>query len=281
MRKLTFALLVVSAVGAHAQLKLYGVGPTSLGTPTYDFSLINTTTGAATTLFSFSVPGTTAVNYLTYVPSTNKFLSVGVVSASQSLLVEIDHVAQTATTVGHGIPNTYFEGLEYLPSLGGVVVSHGPGGFWTGSIALLNPATYALMATGAIPGAPDSDIIFMDGTGALNYLDANNPNSNGFQRNLINNPFGVMSVTGVAANTFNPLGREPDLAWKADEGRLFLSQLTQLSTVGAGNVITTVGPYGVTAGGAPIEITGLAVPEPGALIVLGAGALALLRRRRK
>jgi hypothetical protein len=281
MRKLTFVLSIVAAVGANAQLSLYGVGRIGLpGQGRYHFSVINTTTGAATGLFIFSVPGTTHIESLTYVPSTNRFLSIATVNPSQTLLVEIDHGAQTATTVAHGIPNAYFSGLEYMASLGGVVVSHGPGGFMTGSIALLNPATYGLMATGAIPGAPDSDIIFMDGTGALNYLDANQPNANGFQRNIINNPFGVMSVTGYGANPFIA-ARDWDLAWKGDESRLFLTQDTWLSTVGAGNVITTVGPYGVTAGGTPIEITGLAVPEPGALIVLGAGALALLRRRRK
>lgn len=280
MKKLAIVIVAVAAAGANAQL--YGVGPSNNGTGSYDFSVINTTTGAATTLFSFFVPNTTGCNFLTYVPQTNKFLSVGVMGAFNSALVEIDPVAQTATTVVNGIPNAYFEGLEYMPSLGGVVVSHGGGGFFTGSIALLNPVTYGLVSTGAIPGAGDSDIIFMDGTGALNYLDANNPNSNGFQRNVINNPFGAMSVTGVANNTFNFAGGEPDLAWKADEGRLFLSQLTQLSTVGALNGITTVGPYGVNSAGAPIQITGLAaVPEPGTMAALGLGALALLRRRRK
>ncbi|MBI5707897.1 MAG: PEP-CTERM sorting domain-containing protein [Armatimonadetes bacterium] len=280
MKKLTVALLAAAAVGANAQL--YGVGPANNGTAAYHFSVINTLNGAATQQFTFSVPNTTAVNFLTYVPQTNRFLAVGVVSAFSSVLVEIDAGAQTATTVSHGIPNAYFEGLEYMSSLGGVVVSHGPGGFFTGSIALLNPITYGLISTGAVPGASDSDIIFDDGTGAVNTIDANNPNSNGWQRNIINNPFGAMSVTGIANNTFNPAGGEPDLAWKANESRLFLSQLTQLSTVGALNAISGVGAYGTSSLGTPIEVTGIAaVPEPATMAVLGLGALAAIRKRRQ
>ena len=56
---------------------------------------------------------------------------------------------------------------------------------------------------------------------------------------LVRSPWGSMTVTPIANNTFNSAGGEPDLAWKGDEGRLFLSQLTQLSTVGALNAITT------------------------------------------
>lgn len=280
MKPLALSLLAALAVGASAQ-PLYGVGRSVPGAAMYGFYQINTTTGAATQLFSFNVANTTGVNFLTYNPVVNRFVTVGAVSANQAVLVEIDHVAQTAAAVTHGIPNAFFEGLEYMPSLGGLVVSHGPGGFFTGNIALLNPTTYGLISSQAIPGAPDSDVLFADGAGQLNVLDPNNLNSSGFHRNVINNPFGAVSVTGVPNNTFNPLGGEPDLHYKVDEGRLFLTQVSQLSTVGPLNGITTVGSYGTHASGAPINITGIsAVPEPATMTALGAGLLLLARRRR-
>jgi len=136
--KNNFAFASLLIVTAAAQAQLYGVGQSGNG---YGFASINTTTGASTALFNFSVPGTTAVQGLSYIPSPGKFVTVGFVDANNSKLVEIDASAQTATVVAHGIRNTFFEGLEYSASLGGLVVSRGPGGFFSGSLSLMNPST--------------------------------------------------------------------------------------------------------------------------------------------
>jgi len=275
---LLFSFAAAAAVVA-AQAPLYGVGAGSAG---FVFARIDTSTGAATPLFNFTVTGSRVVQGLTYIPSTNRFLTVAHDAANvanSSFLVEIDPVAQSAAVVAHGIPMTYFEGIEYMPALGAVAVSYGPGGFFTGNIALLDPATYALQNANAATGLPDGDILFEDNTGALNVVDANNLPSNGFQRNRINNPAGPgTTLTGIGGNTFNPGGGEFDLAWKADESRLFYTRLNQLGQVNpATNALTTVGNYGI-----PYEMRGIAaVPEPGTLIALGAGLAVLSRRRAR
>ena len=282
MKKTTLLSLVVLASAANAQL--YGVGRSAGG---YDFYQVNTTTGAATSLFTFSVPNAGSLVGLTYVPSSNKFLTSAQYSAFSSGLVEIDATAMTATVVSHGIPNgssstPYFEGLEYMASMGGVVVSYGPGGFFSGNLALLNTSGYGLLNNNAATGIPDGDVIFMDGTGALNVMDTNNPYS-GNMRNRITSPFSGIGITPWGSNMFS--ATDSDFAWKQDEGRLFLTQGGNLATVNAASTtITFVGSYGVATSGAPINITGLAtkpVPEPATLAALGIGATALMRRRLK
>lgn len=276
-RLLTLSLLITTAI-ANAQL--YGVGQTSAG---YDFYSINTSNGAATSLFSFAVAGSNNVLGLTYIPSTNKFVTTAQFGAFSSKLVEIDLGAQTATVVSHGIPNNssgtpYFEGLEYMSSLGGLVISHGQGGFYTGQLALLNPSGYGLLSNTSQILA-DGDVVFMDGTGALNVMDSNNP-TGGFMRNTVTNPFGTPVISGYGSNMFAAL--DSDLAWKSDEGRLFLTQGSFLSEVNAAStVITPIGSYGNA--GVHVGITGIAavVPEPGTIFAVGAGTAALLRRRRR
>ena len=189
----------------------------------------------------------------------------------------------TGTVVSNGIPlngsgTPYFEGLEYSAAAGGLVVSFGQGGFFTGQLALLNPVGYGLLNSTAQLVA-DGDTLFLDGSGDLNFVDTNNP-TNGFMRNKIGSPFGANTLTGFGLNMFG--AGDADFAWKADEGKLFLDNGNQLAIVNAASTtITVVGPFG--APGTTIAITGLAadaVPEPASMLALGAGCALLARRRR-
>lgn len=277
MKKLLVTAFAITAAMSNAQL--YGVGASTAG---YDFYSINTSTGAATSLFSFNVAGSTSVLGLTYVPTTDRFVTTVQYSPFSCGLVEINLGAMSATTVSNGIPlnssgTPYFEGLEYMASLGGIVVSYGQGGFWTGQLALLDPTNYSLLSnTGQILN--DGDVVFMDGTGALNVMDSNNPTS-GFMRNIVTSPFGTPVLSGFGANMF--AANDSDLAWKADEGRLFLTQGSLLSEVNApSTVITPIGSY--NNAGFVTNITGIAaVPEPATFLGIGVGLATLMRRRRK
>lgn len=274
VRRSLAAVLASLPISAAARADLYGIGR---GISTDTFYHINTATGAATPLFSFSNVGTTGTFHLAYNPVTNRFVTVQHNGTTSSSLIEIDAFSSTAAAVVHGIPTTAFEGIEYSASLGGLVVSYGPSTNATGRLALLN-GSYNLINNNANTGLPDGDTLFLDGTGALNVLDPNNP-YNAWQRNLINNPFGATTIT--VAGFSNPFAvTDVDAAWKADEGNLFLTQTTSLARIVGPNNIFTVGPYG---GG--ITITGIAVgppiPAPASLGLLAvAGAMALRRRGR-
>ena len=270
---LAAALGLLSAAGT-ARADLYGIGR---GISTDTFYQINTATGAATALFSYSNIGTTASFHLAYNPVTNRFLTVQQTGTTSSTLIEIDAVTSTASAVVHGIPTTAFEGIEYSASLGGFVVSYGNSTNTTGSLALLDNG-YNLSNMNANTGLPDGDTLFLDGNGGLNVLDSNNP-YNGFQRNLITNPFGATVIN--FAGFSNPYqATDTDAAWKADEGNLFLTRTSSLARIVGPNNLFTVGPYG---GG--ITITGIAVgppiPAPATVGLLGALGAAALRRRRR
>jgi hypothetical protein len=263
------------SIAAVVRAELYGVGR-GIGIDT--FYQINTTTGLATPLFSFSYAGTTATFHLAYNPATDKYVTVQMNGTTASTLIEIDAVNSTATAVVHGIPTTAFEGVEYSSSLGGLVVSYGPSTNATGRLALLDNG-YNLINNNPNTGLPDGDTLFLDGAGGLNVLDSNNP-YNGWQRNLITNPFGVTTITPNGLQ--NPfVATDPDAAWKADEGNLFLTRTTSLARIVGPNNIFGVGPYG---GG--VSITGIAVgppiPEPASLgpVVLVAALAARLRVHR-
>jgi hypothetical protein len=273
-----FVAGLIAVIGAHslsvstAKAELYGIGH---GISADTFYQIDTSTGAATPLFSFGNAGTTLTYALTYDPVSNKYLTVQATGLTQTALIEIDAVTQTAAAVAHGIPGTAFEGIEYMPSLGGTVVSYGNSTTATGKLALLN-SSYSLINNNPSTGITDGDTLFLDSTGALNLLDSNNPYG-GWQRNTITNPFGAISINvNGASNPFT--GTDFDLAWKADEAKLFLTRQTSLARIVGPNNIFSVGSYG-----SGIQITGIAVgppiPEPTVISAFGAAALFVRRRR--
>lgn len=264
-------LLTAPFLAESARAELYGIGR---GLSTDTFYQINTSTGAATPLFSYSNVGTTGSVHLAYNPVTDRYLTVQQNGTTNSTLIEIDASTSTAAAVVHGIPSTAFEGIEYSPSLGGIVVAYGNTTAATGQLALLDNG-YNLINNNSNTGIPDADTLFLDGAGGLNLLDPNNP-YNGWQRNLITNPFGSISINvNGLQNSFLPT--DPDAAWKADEANLFLTRTTSLARIVGPNNLFAVGPYG-----SGINITGIAVgppiPEPAFAGVL---LLAVLARRRR
>jgi hypothetical protein len=266
-------MLAGLALPVEATTELYGVGRTLAGDVFYQ---INTTTAQATPLFSFGNAGTAGIFGLTYNPTTNRFLTVQQVSSSQSILIEIDAASQTAAAVVHGIPTGFFEGIEYAPSLGGVVVSYGPGSSFSGRLALLD-SSYALIGNQPTTGIVDGDTLFVDGLARLNVLDPDDPSgSPPFQRNVISNPFASISL--APAGFSNPFTTsDKDAAWKADENRLFLTQTTSLAYIVGPNNIFSIGSFGGAG------ITGIAVapviPEPASIVIVGSVAFLTLRRR--
>ena len=280
MTKLIFSSLTLTLVASFGSAQLYGIEHGQTNNTIYQ---INTTTGAASAVFSYAhSSGEINVAGLAYNPTTNKFNTVSYLTPSLTNMIEIDLVGSTATIVSTGIPATFFEGLDYSASLGGMVVSHGPGGNFTNKLSLLDNS-YNLLNVQGTTGLADADCLFLDGSGALNVLDTNNLTGN-FQRNRINNPFGALSLTGTGANNFVS-GKDFDAAWKADEGRLFLTRFDSLATFDNANNITSVGSYGIHADGTLIGITGIAagrpVPEPASFLGLLGGAGVLLRRRNR
>ncbi|MCE9619944.1 MAG: hypothetical protein K8R92_08540 [Planctomycetes bacterium] len=262
-----------ASFASAATTPLYGISSVGLTTT---FCSIDTSTGAATALFSFSHTSGLSTNGLTYNPTNNKFVAVHFITTNSAELIEIDAGAQTATVVANQIPTAFFEGLEYSTAEGGLVVSYGANQY-TGNLALLNNS-YNLLAFNNATGLVDGDTLVTDGTGSLHVMDTNNP-TGGYQYNLIGNPFAVMGFSGVPANNFNPL-TDFDMAYKGDEGLMFLTRQISLATVGAGNVITTIGAFGVDASGAEYRMTGIAaMPAPGVASILGLAGLMSRRRR--
>lgn len=262
---------------------LYGVSHGSNNIDT--FYKINTTTGAATAQFTFSGNNSINTSGLTYNPVTQRFLTVQTLSAFSSQLVEINPFSNTATVVSTGIPSAFFEGIEWSGGHGGLVVSHGPGGFFSGSLALLNNS-YGLISNNNATGMGDGDNLFLDGSGDLNLVDDNF--NAGAHRNKLFNPFGVYSSATYGSNIYSFAGFDVDYdhAWKVDENRLFLTRLNSLAWVNAaGTAITSIGGYGASTDGTLIQIRGITaarvVPEPGSFIALGLGGLALIRSRKK
>lgn len=266
---------------------LYGVG-TAAGNVHW-LTTINTSTAALTPQFSFSVPSNvTGVFGLTYIPATNRFITVGQIGPSNAALIEINPVTQTASQITTSIAGfSYFEGLEYSSTLNQLVVSVGPGGFFTGRLAFLDPSSYSLLSSNTSTGLQDSDILFTDATGALNVLDDNTP-SNGAWRNIVNNPALPSTLTAVGSNFWSSLSLPiQDFAYKSDDTNLYATDFRSLHIVnGPSTGQSLVGNYGFITPGAAFEMKGIAVasepvPEPATLVLGAAGLLGAIRRRRQ
>lgn len=192
-------------------------------------------------------------------------------------MIEIDATTSTAVAVFSNFGQSAFEGIEYSPSLGGIFIASGNTTAATNRLFLLNNS-YAAIASNLNTGILDGDTLFLDGHGGLNLLDTNNP-YNGWQRNLITNPFTSISITpnGLQNSFTMP---DVDAAWKADENALFLTRTTSLARIVGPNNLFAVGPYG---GGT--NITGIAVgppiPEPTTAAVVVLGSTCVTRRRRR
>lgn len=93
----------------------------------YQFAIVNTNNGLATTLFSFTLPY--PLSALAYDPRTYKFVALGQVGNNVGMIVEIDAVTQTVEDNEiSGLPAspiTSFTGVEYDQTLNQVLVTYG------------------------------------------------------------------------------------------------------------------------------------------------------------
>lgn len=285
MRITFFALLAAVGSSAHA-LNLYGVYDyvDATGTPASAIGTINTSNAAVTPWFNLNLPSNViGVQGLAYVPSTNKFITIGRIGNTLSALLQVDPVLQTTSVIGTSFSGL-MEGVEYSSALNRIVVTWGTTTFITNQFAFLNPSGYA-STVNATPGHADGDTLFTDANGDLNLLDTNNP-TNGRQRNIVNNPQGPgTTYTGVGSNFWSIASPVVDLAYKSDDANLYATTITTLSTVnGASTALNTIGNYG-GVNGAIIQMRGLAVasqpvPEPATFVLGAAGLAAAIRRRR-
>lgn len=139
---------------------LYGIMGDGIS-PNYQFAKVDTTTGLATTIFSFTLPY--HLSALAYDPNTTKFVALGQVGSDVpyvGMVVEIDAVTQTLQEhVITGLPPsnlTNFVGMEYDPTQYSasqtasdhMLVTYGQESNpnLQNSIAAINPSTGAVFA---------------------------------------------------------------------------------------------------------------------------------------
>ncbi len=276
MKKIIFAIVFGTSLStvalAGGPATLFGIS--SVGT-TDTFCSINTTTGAATAIFSYTNSGGSETYGLAYNPTNNRFMTIHIQAANLCNLIEIDPVALTATVVTPLVGSTFFEGVEYSSSLGGWVITYGANGF-SPNLALLSN-THNALQTNIATGISDMDQLYVDGTGALNMQDTNDL-FGGFERNRLNNPFTGLTESCVGPNIYAPMY---DAGWKQDESKLFFTDVNTLSYInGTETGFVTVGNFGTQ-----FRMTGIAavnpVPEPTSMVALAAGLGILARKRRK
>ena len=275
---LSLALPLVLTASASAGT-LYGIDYSAASPALTTVVTINESNAATTALFSFATFGAYRPQGLAFNPNTGHLYSVGesvVGSTFSSGLYDIDLTAQTGTFVPIA-GNLNVEGIDFLASANSLVVSYSPNSYYTFTLG----AVSTLGVMGATNGLPttDSDVLGIDPTTSdLMVYDASNPTGI-YSLNRIFNPFGAASAVGVYSGPVDPVH---DLDLASDGGSLFLTNGSSLVQFAPGLASrSTVGSYAL--GGRKLNVVGIAaapVPEPASLLALGAGAAAMLRRRR-
>jgi hypothetical protein len=267
---------------------LYGIMGDGIST-NYQFAKVNTNTGLATTLFSFTLPY--QVSALAYNPNTAKFVAIGQVGSDvpyTGMVVVIDAVTQTleehAITGLPASPFTNFVGIEYNPPSDQVLVTYGQD-----ANPNLQNRIAAISSTGAVldftePALAVSDFdiaVFNPVTSQLIDADTNDP-----PFEAISDVFGTPEIFTPYASPYSD-GELSDAAVSADcpgclpAGTMFFSRratqdLWKLTPDGSG--YQQVGPHSLpglwAVGGlafAP-QLTVPAVPalSPRMLVLLAA-----------
>lgn len=265
-----------SDLAAQPATTLYGIMGES-GSFNYQFATVNTTTGLATALFSFSL--SYPLSGLAYDPSLHKFVAVGQAGSNfpfVGMVVVIDAVAHTIQERAiDGLPDspfTNFVGVEYDQTLHQVLVTYGQdsgNGNLQNRIAAVNPLTGAVLAfTEPALAVSDFDIaVFNSATSQLVDADTND---SPFE--AIANVFGTPVITPYA-NPPND-GELSDGAFSTDcpgclpAGTMFFSRRATLDLrklTPDGLAYSPVGPHSLSGLWA---FGGLAfAPEPAVLAV--------------
>ncbi len=292
MQKTNTLLITAAAACVHtiatptpaAASTLYGTTLTDVGTSTSTVVTIDPATGAATPLFTFTLPDGLIAARLTYHDPSGDLLSLfrsgGV--GNDFRLARIDLQTQAATSEPiTGLPPgvVEIEGLGYDAANDRTLISHGPS-FFTDSISQIGLDGAVIASSGVISGVTDMDNIdFNDAAGLVYATDfnANNP-PRVFQ---VIDPLGTPSAAGL----FDP-GQEGDVgdvALDPDTGQLYTAGFgafdSNLVAVSAAGYVA-VGPYNIGAniGGlafagdvtppCPTDLNGSGATESGDLNIL-------------
>lgn len=172
-----------SGLDAQPATTLYGImGDSSASN--YQFATVDTTTGLATTLFSFSL--SYRLSALAYDPSIRKFVAIGQAGNNVpyvGMVVVIDAVAQTiqesAICCLPASAFTNFVGVEYDQTMSQVLVTYGQdekNSNLQNRVATINPLTGAVLTfTDPALAVSDFDIVvFNSATSQLIDADTNN-----------------------------------------------------------------------------------------------------------
>lgn len=203
----------------HAQL----LGVTTNISHVASLVQIDTTTGAATEIFSFTMPTPAGddLHGLARDPGTGHLFSL---LPDSHLVAEIDPILHAVTYHSFSGPDVR-ESIEYSDLLGSLLVGHQNGSTATHTLSKMNPdGTFgATVDLGNV--LEDMDMLGLDPRdGSLLAYDVSNP-INGYILNRINDPFGSPSLTGIYNGPGDPLN-DYDLA--AHQGTLYLSNLFTL-----------------------------------------------------
>lgn len=211
---------------------------------------INTATGAASVVFTFSLPDQgRGVWGLAYHPGTKKFYTTMDGPGGSYLgILQVD--PKTLAVKRIVPPVAYSEGIEYLPQLGSLLISCTDSGYATNSVAKLSPDG-TITDRYTIP-VEDADNLGIDPeTLRLLTFDINNQ-TDGYSLNGIYDLLGIPQRVGLYNGQVG--GSDGDLATMG--GRVYLTRLTRLGRFDSNySVITEIGNYNLSTG---IYVTGLA-----------------------